>query len=326
LLLGLLASTQTQNLLSLLWRAPADDGFARTHLDLVGAALSLLVAEALIAGRRLFRTGLEEGLWLGGIVAICGDFVPRLVERGDLSLAIALPSLALLLGGLRLLNPLAVAAAALLSSGAVAISTGLSWTRTGFPIASLYCLGVALLALALGSRGFARPSHDRMLDHLVVVMPIAGFVWAVLAAPTAFTFATLSAKVYPALLPVLVPLVFAVAGFIAGVWQRRHAPLVATLACTLCLAYELREITGLPLRWRLLLWGPLALLACVAIDRWLRQPRNGITTADLGTLPSTGVADALHAAALTPVAEANSPASWDGQGGKFGGGGASGRF
>ena len=41
------------------------------------------------------------------------------------------------------------------------------------------------------------------------------FVWAVLAAPTAFTFATLSAKVYPALLPVLVPLVFAVAGFIA---------------------------------------------------------------------------------------------------------------
>ena len=51
--------------------------------------------------------------------------------------------------------------------------------------------------------------------------------------------------------------------------------------------YQLR-VRGLPLRWRLLLWGPLALLACVAIDRWLRQPRNGITTADLGTLPSTG--------------------------------------
>jgi hypothetical protein len=325
-LLGLMASTQAQNLLSLLWRSPADEGYAPTHLNLLGAALSLLVAEALIARRRLFRSGLEEGLWLGGIISVCSDFIPRVVAQGDLSLAIAIPSAALLLGGLRLLNPLAVAAAALLSSGIVATSPGLSWTDTGFSIASLYCLGVGVLALGIGGRNFARPSHDRMLDHLVVVMPVAGFGWALGAAPTAFTFEKLSGNAYPELLPVLVPLVFAVAAGIVGLRQRRHAPLVAMLACKLCLAYELRDITGLPLRWLLVLWGAVALLACVGIDRWLREPRQGITTADLGDDTSALVSDALRAAALTPVAEPGPSPSFDGQGGGFGGAGASGRY
>lgn len=316
-LLGLFAGTQAQALLSLLL------GFG---VGLAAGLITLFVAEALIIRRRLFRSGLEEGLWLAGLSSICGEFLPRLIEHHE-ALALALPSLALILAGLRLLNPLALVAGALLSSASVSATLGHPWLSPGTGVASLYCLALALLALFLGGQSFRRPSHDRMLDFLVITMPVAAFGWALAASPGAFRLQALAGPWYPQLLPLLVPLVCAVACFVIGLQRRTHAPLLATLLCTLCLVYELREITGLPLRWRLLLWGTLALLACIALDRWLRKPRNGITTADVGDdAESPLFPDIARAALLTPLQAPTTPTPYQGGGGQAGGGGATGQF
>lgn len=316
-LLGLFAGTQTQSLLSLLL------GF---DLGLAAGLITLLVAEVLIVRRRLFRSGLEEGLWLAGLSSICSAFLPRLIEHHE-ALALALPSLTLILAGLRLLNPLALVAGALLSSASVSATLGHPWMAPGTGVASLYCLALALFALFLGGRSFRRPSFDRMLDYLVIAMPVAAFGWALVASPGAFRLQALAGPWYPHLLPVLVPLVCAGACFIAGLRRRTHAPLLAVLLCKLCLVYELREITGLPLRWRLLLWGTLALLACLALDRWLRKPRNGITTAEVGDdAESPLFPDIARASLLTPHHAPSSPAPYQGGGGQSGGGGASGQF
>ncbi len=48
------------------------------------------------------------------------------------------------------------------------------------------------------------------------------------------------------------------------------------------LAYALRELTGMPLYGRMILWGSVLLALGFALDRGLRRPRGGITSAPLG--------------------------------------------
>lgn len=324
-LLALFAAYQAQGLVALLWVsvAGADD---LALLGLVTGLLSIGVAEGLILTRRLFRSGLEEGLWLAGITSICAYVLPRLVPQ-HLALAFALPAACFVLAGLRLLNPLAVTIGAVLSSGAVATLASERWQATDAAGAGVYCLVLALFALVLGNRRFLRPTYDDVLDQLVIVLPVLGFVWALVASPAPLTWARLAGPWYPDLLPLLIPLVSATAGFLVGLRQRRHAPLVAMLAGKLCLAIVLRDLVGLPLRDYLVLWGALALMAAVLLDRWLRVPRHGFTTTLGDDEPTSAFASDISASKrLAGELPQGFPSPYQGDGGSFGGGGASGRY
>ena len=317
-LLGLFAASSGT---SLLWALglPA-------RMVIAGVAL-IAVAEWLIGERRVFWSGIEEALWVAGCVVLVAQFMD-LFQSGPRTLDVVLLAAAFLAAGLRLLNPLFTTASAVTASVAVAMALGRVWETPATQAASLFCAGMAALALLAGARAYTRPSHDRMLDALVIVMPLAAFAWAIASQGSPFTPEVLRHPTLPALLPVLLPFGFAIAGFVTGLVRRSHAPLIAMLGCKLCLAYELRAMTGLALPWRLVLWGTLALVAALVIDRLLRKPRRGITTASVGDgeagLPLLQIAGA--AALARPDAPPPAASSYQGGGGGFGGGGASGKF
>lgn len=306
-----------------------------------GAAM-LAVAEWLIRARRHFRLGLEEALWTCGAVTVAFELQAlfALHESGQIA---ALVALTLLLAGLRLLNALLTSLAALLASVALAAGTAtlVGWS-TRFTLASVACGTAALVALAAGRARLRRPSHDRMLDGLVLALPLAAFGWATAAAPQALGAGADPYTRTAAWLPPLLALGLGAACLAAGLSRRRHAPLLAALGCLVALAWGLREVGALALHTRLLLWGTLALLVSVALERWLREPRGGFTSRSVAG--DETALDGLQSAAAVLLAPRASAAaggdaqpgpggepqaggdSVDGGGGSFAGGGATGRF
>jgi uncharacterized membrane protein YgcG len=91
------------------------------------------------------------------------------------------------------------------------------------------------------------------------------------------------------------------------------------------LAEVLRDVAW-PWEWRLMAGGAVALLVAVGVERGLRRSRRGFTSRQVTA--DDALLDLLQlggAAALTP-ASATRPDGYDGGGGRFGGGGASGTF
>ncbi|MEY4763319.1 MAG: hypothetical protein RLZZ200_3176, partial [Pseudomonadota bacterium] len=249
-------------------------------------------------------------------------------ESQSLSVPLWMSALCFAVAGLRLLTPAFLVVGALLSTAAVCMTLDPGFHAAALQATSVYSLGLALLALALGGRTFLRPSFDKLLDGLVCVLPLAAFGWAEAAAHGPLRMDQLASFQLAALLPFLVLSTAGALLFIAGIRRRQRAPLVSMLLCKLCLAWELRELIGLSLGGWLLLWGSLALLSAYLIDRWLKQPRWGMTTAELASLADERVLpDFARVVPLAAAAAAAPPdPSYGGEGGRFGGGGASGRF
>jgi hypothetical protein len=188
---------------------------------------------------------------------------------------------------------------------------------------------IAALALAAGAREFRRPSHDRMLDWMVVALP--AFAYTRHATWGWFTAASNAPPgVGGRLATTTLLLALGVVSLTAGLRRRRHGPLLAFLACTACLAVELRRASPWSTETWLILGGLAAIVAGLAIDRLLRQPRNGVTSAKL--TDREGPLDLLQtvgAAILAQPGRSEPPLGGPGtagHGGRFGGGGASGSY
>jgi uncharacterized membrane protein YgcG len=188
---------------------------------------------------------------------------------------------------------------------------------------------LATLALVLGAREYRRPSHDRMLDWLVATLPVAAYarpatwnVYEALAIPGGGGTVRLAT--------VGLLLALAAALLVAGLRRRRHAPLIGFMGCIACLAIELHGATALATETWLIVCGLVALVAGVVLDRYLREPRNGITSAALSS--REGPLDLLQTAGAAVLAQRtagdapDSKNSVAGGGGRFGGGGASGSY
>jgi len=316
-LLGLLAAALIAG--SLLW-LPGRGLFA-------GLAM-IAAGELLIRRRQLFAGGIEEALIGAGGIAIVAELLFDASGAQESLLAPAF-SLALLAAGLRLGNALFTTLAALGFSVSIAIaggSDGLGDDRAS--LAAYAACGLATFAaLRLGARRWPRPSHERMVQGLVVAMPSGAFAWALDRWPGTLTTAALAQGRLSVLLPALTALALALLLLATGIRRRDHAPLVGALLQLACLGYALRAITGLPLHGRLLLGGIALLAAGVAIDRALHRPRRGVTSAALGpdsvVQDLAGLAGAAHA---TPAVPAPVTGNFEGHGGGFAGGGASGRY
>src|SRR5215475_3459981 len=283
---------------------------------LVTAGLvSVAVAEWLILSRRHFWSGIEEALGVAGLTMLAFECWSRVGWSESAGARFVCAAFAI--AGLRLLNPLITTLAVLafvLALDAPPIGSG------------LVCYGVGIAALIAGGYRFRRPSHDLMLDWLVVVMPVAGYLWSAshssLSVATDYLRATPSAWIVP-----LCPLVFAGIALAVGLSRRAHAPIVAFMLCVPCTAYELRGLTGLALETRLIVWGCALLLVSIILDRYLRETRGGITSRKLRDMDDpAAILSIAGSAVLTPHSTPKAEPSFEGAAGRFGGGGATGRY
>jgi hypothetical protein len=310
-------------------------GFGDSINLLLAGLIGALTAEWLTVSKRLHASGIEEGLSVAGFLLV-GAWVTTLIGPWSDFAGGAPHTLVLIAAaaaaGLRRLNPLVTTCAVIALVGwvgstsiAQAFDQALGRGVTGFAFGG----ALAALALALGGREFRRPSHDRMLDWLVATLPVAAYAqhatWN-FEAGGFVEVGALSGRVVPfALL-----LVLGAALLVAGLRRRRHAPLLGFMGCVACLAVEFRVATSLETENWLILCGLAALVTGVALERYLRQPRNGLTSAALAH--RDGPLDLLQTAGTALLAQRtagdfSSPEpKFTPGGGRFGGGGASGSY
>jgi hypothetical protein len=283
----------------------------------VAGLVMLIAAETLIRRKHLFHAGIEEALWAGGLLAVVLDLMEPPGGSG-VSAAIFI-ALTLAIAGMRLLNPLFTALAAVAASVAIDLAGG--HRLIGEPSTAIapgvFCYGAGALALLAGRMQIRRPSHDHMLDWLVVSMPLCGFLWLAAEHPAS------GIRVLAALLS----LGMGIAALMIGLRRRTHAPLLSFLVCAGCLAYELRDLTALPLKLKLIMGGSAVLVAAVALERYLRTPRRGITSVQVGEgSHALEILQLAGVAMLSPKAAPAADGQFKGQGGSFSGGGADGSY
>jgi len=302
--LGVVAGGLATAVLELLSRSAA----------LLAAGVTLLVAaEWLMLRKRLFHAGVEEALWTGGLLLLTVQFLPSSGDRG-MSITVAL---VLAVAAMRLLNPLLLTLAFAAASIANELAGGHSlWGEHDVAMAaSIFCYAAGVIALMLARFRLIRPSHDHMLGWLMITMPVCGFLWlATQHAPAIRVGSGLASGI------------FALIALIVGIRRRSHAPLLAGMASLGCVAYQLRDLTALPLKLKLIVWGSAALLAAWGLDRYLRTPRRGITSHQVGE--GTAALDLVQwvgAGALSPKPTPQA-APFKGGGGTFSGGGADGSY
>jgi hypothetical protein len=273
--------------------------------------LAIAVAEWLILARRHFWSGIEEALEIAGLTLLAFECWSRTAWSSSAGERFMCAALAI--AGLRLLNPLFTTLAVLALVPALALPPS---------AAGWLSYGIGLTALSAGAYRFRRPSHDRMLDWLVIVTPVAGYLWSASRnGAVDYLHAGATAWLVP-----LGPLVFAGVALATGVRRRTHAPIVAFMLCVACTAYELRRLTGLSLEARLILWGCVLLCAAMALERYLRIARGGVTSRPLREAgDSAGILGMAGSAVLAAPSPQTAP-SFEGGGGRFGGAGASGEF
>jgi len=309
-------------------------GYGNETNLLVAGLIAALAAEWLSVGKRLHASGIEEGLcvagflligaWITTVIAPRSGFAGGTVETLVLIAAVGA-------AGLRRLNPFVTTCAVLAFVfwvGSTATAHAIDQKIGGGMTAVIAGCALAALALALGARQYRRRSHDRMLDWLVATLPVAAYAqysswdaYAVLHSPGGNTSRLATAVLLFALGAALL---------FTGLRRRRHAPLLGFMGCVACLAIEVRHVATLATETWLILYGLAALAAGVALDRYLREPRNGLTSA--APTHREGPLDVLQtvgAAVLAQRTAADAPgtdSSVTGDGGRFGGGGASGSY
>lgn len=310
-------------------------GFGDEGMLLVAGLVAVAAAEWLTVRKSLHASGIEEGLCVAGLLLV-GVWISMRIsaslgipgyEPARVVLAVAAG-----LAGLRLLNPFVTTCAVValidwLGSTSIARAVDLS---AGAGITGFLCgCALAALALALGARTYQRPSHDRMLDWLVVTLPVAAYLpQAAWSAVIEAGDVTATPSNHLAMTPVLLAL--GACMLLAGLRRRRHAPLIGFMGCVACLAVEIRLVAALATETWLILCGLVALVSGIALERYLRQPRNGMTSAKL--TDREGPLDLLQTAGAAVLAGRPAvdtpqvaPAVTQGEG-RFGGGGASGSY
>ncbi|MGC3982086.1 MAG: hypothetical protein QM808_12565 [Steroidobacteraceae bacterium] len=292
---------------------------------LAAGIAAICVAETLIAQRKLFGAGIEEALEMTGVLLIIAQIVAATSINDETSIFVFI-AIGLLLVGIRMLNAFFITTAALaLSFTVYSMNSGIYEYRAARIAASVFCFIVAACALAAGAKSFQRPSIDRMLDWLVIAMPIAGYGWLLNYNLNGLTWLLLRDNALAAA-PLIMIGAFGSTALIVGLQRRRHAPILAALLSVACVAYELRKLTGLTLELRLILWGSVALIITLGLIAYLRKPRDGITSDEVAS--GTQVLDLVElvgVSSLAPPAVDAKP-EYQGAGGDFGGGGASDRY
>jgi hypothetical protein len=285
---------------------------------MVGGAILVIGAEWLVAHRRVFRSGLEEAVYLCGALGIV---VQLLIwsDGNNAALGVICVATAVLFVGWRLLNPLFTTLAAAGYSLAVATAGQSLFSGNMHTMAAgVACAVLSVVALIAGGLKYQRPAHDRMLDGLIITMPWLAHGWL-----TAYDWRASK----PAILAVLVlALTFVVMNLIVGVLRRQRSPLISAMGSVVCAAFAFHQLVDWPLHWELIAAGTALLAAAVCMERLLHHRTEGLTASKQDESAAMDIVQLAGAAGLSPAPGSAPPAGVQGQGGGFGGGGASGKF
>lgn len=127
---------------------------------MVCGAIFLIVAEILIGTRRWFFTGVEEALWIGGLIALILELPSSGQPESWLVIAAAWA-----VAGWRVRNPL---------FGALAAILVMVYCEARFDLGVMSAILLSAGAMLLLLRTWRRPSTEWLLFAIAVVLPIAG--------------------------------------------------------------------------------------------------------------------------------------------------------
>jgi uncharacterized membrane protein YgcG len=313
-LLGILASAALFGLAITLSNSAIGAGFFT-------AFICIGVAELLITSKRFFGMGFEEALWLCGAMSLLPVFISHASDR---SIAVGI-AIAFAATALRLVNPLFATCALAAASWRMSLDGGWQAATIAFAIGTV----IAWLALR---KNFARPSAQRFAEWMSVVLPLGAYLWA-----KQFNFEPwryLDREVtIDSMTSFALPLVLIAAAAIAltlGLRWRQHALLIASVLCVVLLAIEFRDVSGLTIEAKLIVYGIVVLISSVILERRLRRP-HGVTSLSLGHDSDAWKIIELGTAATLATSSQHRDSTPGGNeleqgGGSYGGAGSSGSF
>lgn len=273
--------------------------------SLITGVISIVLAEMLIASRRWFFAGVEEALWIAGPIAIVIEFEPSSARGWLFWLAVVF-----LVAAFRLLNALFAVVAGVFLVFRIA--------EMQHETAAAVALVAGLTAALLLTRRWRRPFHDRALSWCVIVLPLLGYA---LLRGEVWTDGPVAGGI------VLIAGMAVCLGAI-GIARRLRAPLISSMLLLAATSHEIgRGITNISNEVKLMIAGAALLAIAMLVDRWLRKPREGWTSQRIDEEEGFSLLEMVSAAGLsTSHPESASVTQSGGEGGRFGGGGASGDF
>lgn len=261
--------------------------------------IALAVAEFLILRLRWFWTGVEEALWLGGVLALISSLPHTGAPEAMLVIAAALG-----VAGARVRNPLFGAAAA----GFVA-----EYFEKRFDLGVVAALVIALIAAFGLLRTWRRPSNEWLCVAIAIVLPLVGYS----EADAQWRHATIA--LYAA---------FGLVTFFLAVRRRHHALFLAGGIGIAIACIELARTFDAPLEANLALGGSLLLAGSWLVSRALRDRTTGIVATPAMLTPFDDEIEIAATLSHLPHGESqiDSPQKVEGGGGEFGGAGATGKY
>jgi hypothetical protein len=269
--------------------------FALTVLWNAGIAgvLSIALAESLILARRWWWTGVEEALWIGGVMSLISE-LPNTGAAESLLVIAAGAAIA----GARVRNPL---------FGAVAASFVAAYFEKRFDLGVVAALVIALAAAFALLRTWRRPSNEFLCIAIAVVLPLVGYSQA------DANWRTATIALY---------LAFGLVTFFLAIRYRHHALFLTGAIGISVAAVELARTIALALEAKLALGGAVLLAGSWLVSRALRDKTTGLVSTPASLTPFD---DDLEIAATIALPRADFDQKSTG-GGEFGGAGATGKY
>lgn len=268
--------------------------------------MCIIAAEVLIQRFRFFGTGIEAGLWVVALAV----FIFQLPHTGSKE-GILVAALAAAIVGLRMRSAFFGAIASILVIAYTADKWDAAWPSV---IAALSIATLCVLALLIE---WERPSNERLFAFIAVVMPLSGYIAAVV-----------SNKATPELPIAGVYAIFGAAALALAIARRDRATLITAMSAIAIAIVEAREVINAPYEAKVIASGALLVIIGAAFSRAFRNKTSGfvVTPSTIAGLDEAiQLAGTISAAHSNPTQTHTEPQRESG-GGNFGGAGASGGY
>jgi hypothetical protein len=225
--------------------------------EFAAAAIAIGTGEYMIRRRRMYGSGIESALWIGGLLA----FIAGLPSTGDAEALLVLAA-AFAIAAWRMQN----AIFATIGIVCTAVYFAAEWQSAhDYWRVAMVPLALALLAVVAKRWLFSRPWIDSFWSYVAIVMP--------LIAEIAGRIVTYDANGH---LEYALPYaILGVIALLAGLHLREHALLIAAGVSFAIMAFELHDLVDTPLEWKLIAGGVVLLGLAALVARRLRGRTTG---------------------------------------------------
>lgn len=228
--------------------------------EFAAAAIAVACAEYMILRRRMYGSGIESALWLGGLLAFIAG-----LPRSGADEALLVIAAAFALAGWRMQNAIFATIGVIFTACYfVAVWDGAHdyWRVAVLPLA------LAATAIVVKRWRFSRPWIDAFWSYVAIVMPLVAEIGG--------RITTYDSKGH-----VEYALTYAILGtiaLVAGLRLREHALLIAAAVSFAIMSFEAYDLVDAPLEWELIAGGALLLGLAAAVARALRGRTTGFVT------------------------------------------------